>query len=130
MREIEFRGKDLLGKWRYGDLIQEKWKSKLNTNEKAYMIKNGNRATTVLQELEELQQKEKSRIIGNIYEIKIEDLEPVLKPYYISKEKAKKKMEDLKKAKERNVKRDFDTVYKDGYYSGGIDAIYELLEDK
>lgn len=48
----------------------------------------------------------------------------------IPKEKAKKKMEDLKRVKERNVKRDFDTVYRDGYYSGGIDAIYELLEEK
>lgn len=48
-REIKFRGKDLLGKWRYGDLVQEKWKSKLNTNEKVFMIKNGNRATTVLE---------------------------------------------------------------------------------
>lgn len=50
VREIEFRGKDLLGRWQYGDLIQEKWKSKLNTKEKAYMIKSGNRATTVLEE--------------------------------------------------------------------------------
>ena len=48
-REIKFRGKDLLGKWRYGDLVREKWKSILNTNEKAFMIKNGNRATTVLE---------------------------------------------------------------------------------
>ena len=47
---------------------------------------------TVLQELEKLQQKEKSRIIGNIYEIKIEDLQPVLKPYYVPK----KKIEDKK----------------------------------
>lgn len=45
---------------------------------------------TVLQALEELQQKEKSRIIGNINEIKIEDLEPILKPHYISKEKVEK----------------------------------------
>lgn len=50
---------------------------------------------TVLQELEELQQKEKSRIIGNIYEIKIEDLEPVLKPYYISKDKVREKIDNI-----------------------------------
>lgn len=49
---------------------------------------------TVLQALEELQQKEKSRIIGNINEIKIEDLEPILKPYYIPKEKIKNKIEE------------------------------------
>ena len=50
---------------------------------------------TVLQALEELQQKEKSRIIGNINEIKIKDLEPILKPYYISKEKVLEKMKKL-----------------------------------
>ena len=49
-RDIEFRGKDLLGKWRYGDLVQEIWKSALNTNQKAYMIKKGKIATTVLEE--------------------------------------------------------------------------------
>lgn len=51
----------------------------------------------VLQALEELQQKEKSRIIGNINEIKIEDLEPILKSYYIPKEKVEKKIEELSK---------------------------------
>lgn len=25
MREIKFRGKDYIDKWRYGDLVQEKW---------------------------------------------------------------------------------------------------------
>ena len=49
-RIIKFRGKDLLGKWRYGDLIQEKWKTKLNTNEKAFMIKKDKTAYTVLGE--------------------------------------------------------------------------------
>ena len=49
-RIIKFRGKDLSGKWRYGDLIQEKWKTKLNTNEKAFMIKKEKTAYTVLGE--------------------------------------------------------------------------------
>ena len=49
---------------------------------------------TVLQALEELEQKEESRIIGNINTIKIEDLEPILKPYYISKDKVKEKIEE------------------------------------
>lgn len=48
-RIIKFRGKDLLGKWRYGDLVQEKWKSKLNTNEQAFMIKKDKTAYTVLE---------------------------------------------------------------------------------
>ena len=26
MREIKFRGKDYIDKWRQGDLVQEKWK--------------------------------------------------------------------------------------------------------
>jgi hypothetical protein len=50
MREIKFRGKDLLDRWRYGDLVQEKWKSLLDTNEKAYMIKKDKRAWTVKEE--------------------------------------------------------------------------------
>lgn len=50
MRKTEFRGKNLLGKWRYGDLVQEKWKSSLNTNEKVYMIKKDKRAWTVNKE--------------------------------------------------------------------------------
>lgn len=49
----------------------------------------------VLQALEELQQKEKSRIIGNINEIKIEDLGSVLKPYYIPKEKVINKLNEI-----------------------------------
>ena len=50
MREIKFRGKDILGKWRYGDLVQEKWKSLLNTNKKSFMIKKDKTAYTVLEE--------------------------------------------------------------------------------
>jgi hypothetical protein len=46
-RIIKFRGKDLLNKWRYGDLVQEKWKSLLDTNGKAYMIKKDKIAWTV-----------------------------------------------------------------------------------
>lgn len=52
-----------------------------------------NAIETVLQASEELQQKERSRIIGNIKEIKIEDLESILKPYYISKDKLKESIE-------------------------------------
>lgn len=49
-RIIKFRGKDLLGEWRYGDLIQEKWITKLNTNEEAFMIKKDKKIYTVLGE--------------------------------------------------------------------------------
>lgn len=62
MREIKFRGKDLLNKWRYGDLIQEKrkirvkklvqdkWKIRSIKNEKVYMIKKDKTAWTVKEE--------------------------------------------------------------------------------
>lgn len=62
MREIKFRGKDLLNKWRYGDLIQEKrkirvkklvqdkWKITSIKNEKVYMIKKDKTAWTVKEE--------------------------------------------------------------------------------
>ena len=49
-RMIKFRGKDILRKWRYGDLIQEKWITKLNTNEEAFMIKKDEKIYTVLGE--------------------------------------------------------------------------------
>lgn len=45
----------------------------------------------------------------------------------IPKQIIKDKIENLKKVKERNIKRNFDTVYKDGYFTGGIDALQELL---
>ena len=43
-------------------------------------------------------------------------------------QKIKDKIELLKKLKEKNIKKNFDTVYKDGYFSGGIDCLEELLE--
>ena len=51
MREIEFRGKRIdNNKWIYGDLEQIEYKSLLNTNEKAYMIKQNIVSVTVLEE--------------------------------------------------------------------------------
>lgn len=46
----------------------------------------------------------------------------------IPKQKVKDKIELLKEVKSNNIKKDFDTVYKDGYFSGGIDCLEELLE--
>lgn len=80
---------------------------------------------TVLQALEELQQKEKSRIIGNINEIKIEDLEPILKPHYISKEKVKKKIEELEKQRDKADKED--KIGTGIVLTGGIRYLEELL---
>lgn len=45
MRDIKFRGKDLFSKWRYGDLVQEKW-----GQGKAMMIKKEKRAWNILEE--------------------------------------------------------------------------------
>ena len=45
----------------------------------------------------------------------------------IEKQKVKDKIEQLKILKQRNIKKDFDTVYKDGYFTGGIDYLEELL---
>ena len=44
MREIKFRGKDYNNKWRYGDLVQEKW-----GQGKAIMIKKDKTAWSVLE---------------------------------------------------------------------------------
>lgn len=45
MRDIKFRGKDYSNKWRYGDLVQEKW-----GQGKAIMIKKDKTAWSVLEE--------------------------------------------------------------------------------
>lgn len=45
MREIKFRGKDYNNKWRYGDLVQEKW-----GQGKAIMIKKDKIAWSALEE--------------------------------------------------------------------------------
>ena len=44
-REIKFRGKDYENKWRYGDLVQEKW-----GQGKAIMIKKNTTAWSVLED--------------------------------------------------------------------------------
>ena len=45
-------------------------------------------------------------------------------------QKIKDKIETLEKVKEKNIKRNFDTVYKDGYFTGGIDSLRELLREE
>lgn len=45
MRDIKFRGKDYNNKWRYGDLVQEKW-----GQGKAIMIKKDKTAWSILEE--------------------------------------------------------------------------------
>lgn len=45
MRDIKFRGKDYIDKWRYGDLVQEKW-----SKEKITMIKKDKTAWSVLEQ--------------------------------------------------------------------------------
>ena len=85
----------------------------------------------LLKENEELKFEERSRIIGKYGDAEIHDvINRTLSNDYISVKKIKDKIENLKKVKERNIKRDFDTVYKDGYFTGGIDALQELLESE
>ena len=82
-------------------------------------------------ENEELKFKERRRIIGKYGDTEIHDvINKTLSNDYISVKKIKDKIENLKKVKERNIKRNFDTVYKDGYFTGGIDALQELLESE
>lgn len=82
-------------------------------------------------ENEELKFEERSRIIGKYGDAEIHDvINRTLSNDYISVKKIKDKIENLKKVKERNIKRDFDTVYKDGYFTGGIDALQEMLESE
>lgn len=82
-------------------------------------------------ENEELKFKERRMIIGKYGEVEIHDvINRTLSNDYISVKKIKDKIENLKKVKERNIKRNFDTVYKDGYFTGGIDTLQELLESE
>ena len=96
------------------------------------MIKGGIDLIEKLQkENDELKFEERSRIIGKYGDAEIHDvINRTLSNDYISVKKIKDKIENLKKVKERNIKRDFDTVYKDGYFTGGIDALQELLESE
>lgn len=49
---------------------------------------------------------------------------------FIPVQKIKDKIETLEKVKEKNIKRNSDTVYKDGYFTGGIDSLRELLREE
>ncbi len=56
--------------------------------------------------------------------------EQIIYENYIPVQKIKDKIETLEKVKEKNIKRNFDTVYKDGYFTGGIDSLQELLDNR
>lgn len=104
-------------------VINEKLEEAINYTLSAYK--------RVLKENEELKFKERSRIIGKYGDVEIHDvINRTLSNDYISVKKIKDKIKNLKKVKERNIKRDFDTVYKDGYFTGGIDTLQELLESE
>lgn len=103
-----------------------RYKSKFDLNILKLNQNNEEAIETVLQALEELQQKEKSRIIGNINEIKIENLEPILKPYYIPKEKIKNKIEMYKLLELESFDRD--SIQADEYRAI-IKELQELLEE-
>ena len=109
----------------------------INIDDVTTDIRNDN-AQTILNLIEKLQKeneelkfKERRMIIGKYGEVEIHDvINRTLSNDYISVKKIKDKIENLKKVKERNIKRNFDTVYKDGYFTGGIDTLQELLEGR
>lgn len=107
------------------DMCKTQTQGYRNIDEKLEIVKSAyiQAIETVLQALEELQQKEKSRIIGNINEIKIEDLEPILKPYYIPKEKVKENIRLAKQTPRREL------CNYDDYTFGKIRALEELLDE-
>jgi hypothetical protein len=90
-RTIKFRGKDLLDRWRYGDLVQEKWKSLLDTNEKAYMIKKDKRAELekkdkiidlMAEVLVKVPESEDNLIIAQVINSNLEEKKQKVKQYF------------------------------------------------
>ena len=82
-------------------------------------------------ENEELKFEKRRTIIGKYGDAEIHEvINKTLSNDYISVQKIKDKIEILKKVKENNIKRNFDTVYKDGYFTGGIDSLRELLREE
>ena len=66
-------------------------------------------------------------IIGRIDAIKIEDLEPVLKPYYIPKSKVKEKIEELEECVKRLGNDGMELTYKESA-EAQIEVLQELLK--
>ena len=81
-----------------------------------------------IKELEEENQKNIVQLTDEQYRNLVEIIRKEVKKEF--EQKVKDKIEELKILKRRNIKRDFDTVYKDGYFTGGIDCLEELLEEK
>lgn len=94
----------------------------------------------IKEENEILKLKERSSIIGNINEIKIEDLEPILKPYYISKEVIKEAIKEISRyeecardnIEERIVIADSDSLNfgRKQAHGRNIEVLRKLLEGK
>lgn len=106
--------------------ILSNYKRVLKENEELLEVKVSTSAHNRILELEKENEKLKERIREHTL---------LISPYYVKEnyipiQKIKDKIENLKKVKERNIKRDFDTVYKDGYFTGEIDALQELLESE
>ncbi len=79
---------------------------------------------TVLQELKNKEKEIKElKTVNEMQEYRINEMD-------ILKKKLEDKIKLLEQLKERNIKNSFDTVHKDGYFTGGIDNLYDLLEEK
>ena len=86
----------------------------------------------LIENLLEAYKEQKQMLINRVkYTVGLEqDLFENASNYVVPVAKIKEKIELLEKLKQKNAKRNFDTVYKDGYFSGGIDCLSELLEGK
>ena len=77
----------------------------------------------LIEKIKELEAKLEFKSYGDLDNTQFEEY----MNQFIPKQKVKDKIEQLKILKQRNIKKDFDTVYKDGYFTGGIDYLEELL---
>lgn len=78
----------------------------------------------------ELEQKNRYGIIGRIDAIKIEDLEEVLTPYYISKSKIKEKIEEYQANMKKYEYADKNIFNENNIRQEVITVLQELMEDK
>lgn len=110
------------------EYLKEKWNKDTHILRNELDLINANRLD-LLQQNKELR-KENEEVKENCKKCIIRDELDEYVNNSVPVQKIKDKIEALEKVKEKNIKRNFDTVYKDGYFTGEIDSLRELLREE